>query len=93
MRAFSVICLQEKRRCTFDTSSFLSFVFYKETVRVIGLEPTRLTAPDPKSGAAANYATPARDFPLSGAKIRSFLGYTSKSVKKVAHFIPASISL
>ena len=25
-------------------------------VRVIGLEPTRLTAPDPKSGAAANYA-------------------------------------
>ena len=62
-------------------------------VRMIGLEPTRLTAPDPKSGAAANYATPARDFPLSGAKIRSFLGYTSKSVKKVAHFIPASISL
>ena len=72
---------------------FLSFVFYKKTVRVIGLEPTRLTAPDPKSGAATNYATPARDFPLSGAKIRSFLGYTSKSVKKVAHFIPASISL
>ena len=33
-------------------------------VRVIGLEPTRLTAPDPKSGAAANYATPARDFPI-----------------------------
>ena len=33
-------------------------------MRVIGLEPTRLTAPDPKSGAAANYATPARDFPV-----------------------------
>jgi hypothetical protein len=28
-------------------------------VRMIGLEPTRLTAPDPKSGAAANYATSA----------------------------------
>ena len=26
-------------------------------VRMIGLEPTRLTTPDPKSGAAANYAT------------------------------------
>lgn len=31
----------------------------KMQVRVIGLEPTRLSAPDPKSGAAANYATPA----------------------------------
>ena len=30
-------------------------------MRVIGLEPTRLAAPDPKSGAAANYATPACD--------------------------------
>jgi site-specific DNA recombinase len=28
-------------------------------VRVKGLEPPRLSAPDPKSGAAANYATPA----------------------------------
>lgn len=28
-----------------------------ENVRMIGLEPTRLTAPDPKSGAATNYAT------------------------------------
>ena len=26
-------------------------------VRLIGLEPTRLTTPDPKSGAATNYAT------------------------------------
>ncbi len=38
-------------------------------VRMIGLEPTRLTAPDPKSGAAANYATSAGIFPFSGAKI------------------------
>ena len=29
-------------------------------MRLIGLEPTRLTAPDPKSGAATNYATSAR---------------------------------
>ena len=28
-------------------------------VRLIGLEPTRLTTPDPKSGAATNYATSA----------------------------------
>jgi hypothetical protein len=28
-------------------------------VRMKGLEPPRLTAPDPKSGAAANYATSA----------------------------------
>ena len=28
-------------------------------VRVIGLEPTCLAAPDPKSGASANFATPA----------------------------------
>ena len=28
-------------------------------VRVIGLEPTRLAAPEPKSGASTNFATPA----------------------------------
>ena len=38
-------------------------------VRVKGLEPPRITPPDPKSGAAANYAIPALDckgtlFPL-----------------------------
>ena len=41
-------------------------------VRMIGLEPTRLTAPDPKSGAAANYATPARDFPVKRCKDKKF---------------------
>src|SRR5437870_3599326 len=30
-----------------------------QCVRMKGLEPPRLTAPDPKSGAAANYATSA----------------------------------
>ena len=29
-------------------------------VRVIGLEPTRLAAPDPKSGTSTNFATPAK---------------------------------
>ena len=29
-------------------------------MRVIGLEPTRLAAPEPKSGASTNSATPAR---------------------------------
>ena len=29
-------------------------------VRVIGLEPTRPKAPEPKSGASTNFATPAQ---------------------------------
>ena len=41
-------------------------------VRVIGLEPTRLTAPDPKSGAAANYATPATVFACSAGKGKKY---------------------
>ena len=36
-----------------------------------GLEPPRLTAPDPKSGAATNYATCARDF-CKACKSRRF---------------------
>jgi hypothetical protein len=32
---------------------------YKKMVRVKGVEPPRLAAPDPKSGASANSATPA----------------------------------
>ena len=34
---------------------------YACDVRVKGLEPPRITPPDPKSGAAANYAIPALD--------------------------------
>lgn len=30
-------------------------------MRVIGLEPTHLTAPDPKSGVSTNFTTPAGD--------------------------------
>jgi hypothetical protein len=39
-----------------------SFIFKQLrffTVRMKGLEPPRLSAPDPKSGAATNYATSA----------------------------------
>jgi len=45
-------------------------------VRMKGLEPPRLTAPDPKSGAAANYATSAFYFwlfALSARKCSFFL--------------------
>ena len=43
-----------------------------------GLEPPRLSAPDPKSGAATNYATSARGFHLvmfqnEGANIQNLL--------------------
>lgn len=37
-----------------------TILFYLHFVRVKGLEPPRLTAPDPKSGAATNYATGAK---------------------------------
>ena len=41
-------------------------------VRTKGLEPPRLTAPDPKSGAATNYATSALGFNESAAKVAQF---------------------
>ena len=43
-------------------------------VRKKGLEPPRLAAPDPKSGAATNYATSALGF-LQAAKIALFTYY------------------
>ena len=52
-------------------------------VRMIGLEPTRLTAPDPKSGAATNYATSAGSFLFSGAKIGRFSDLTNYSAIKL----------
>src|SRR4051812_9283690 len=39
--------------------SLCLFHFVKNLVRVKGVEPPRLAAPDPKSGASANSATPA----------------------------------
>lgn len=44
-------------------------------VRLKGLEPPRLSAPDPKSGAATNYATTA--FVLAAAKIRNYFSGTN----------------
>ena len=53
-------------------------------VRMIGLEPTRLTAPDPKSGAATNYATSACvAFLFSGAKIGRFSDLANNSAIKL----------
>ena len=43
-------------------------------VRLKGLEPPRLSSPDPKSGAATNYATAALD---CGAKVMLFYKETS----------------
>ena len=47
----------------FVTQTALSSVSYcniwEILVRVIGLEPTRPKAPEPKSGASTNFATPA----------------------------------
>ena len=40
-------------------------------MRLKGLEPPRLSAPDPKSGAATNYATVAKE----SAKVRFFSNY------------------
>ncbi len=42
-------------------------------VRMKGLEPPRLTAPDPKSGAAANYATSALPFFKGGSEPPAFV--------------------
>jgi hypothetical protein len=35
------------------------FLNYKKKVRVEGLEPPSLAAPDPKSGVSTNFTTPA----------------------------------
>ncbi len=36
--------------------------FFHYVVRVEGLEPTSLAAPDPKSGVSANFTTPANPY-------------------------------
>ena len=53
-------------------------------VRVLGLEPRGLTTPDPKSGAATNYATAACvAFLFSGAKIGRFSDLANNSAIKL----------
>ena len=54
-------------------------------MRLKGLEPPRLSAPDPKSGAATNYATAALWF--AGAKIHTFFSFTSPELFFCAEFI------
>ena len=52
----------------------MSYVlFYYCCVRLIGLEPTRITTPDPKSGASTNFATSAGAISFNcGAKVRLY---------------------
>ena len=55
-------------------------------VRLKGLEPPRRETPDPKSGAATNYATAAKQTWLiffSGAKIRIFSYLANESGRKL----------
>ena len=47
-----------------------------------GLEPPRLSAPDPKSGAATNYATTAGVvFLITGAKIQLIFNLSTNEIK------------
>ena len=55
------------------------------SVRTKGLEPPRLTALDPKSSAATNYATPAAK---SGANIHFFRNANFRSAKSLTARIP-----
>ena len=48
--------LKTKRR---KKSSEISSILFNFSVRLIGLEPTRIATPDPKSGASTNFATSA----------------------------------
>ena len=68
----------KKERTSFEILSFF--------VRMIGLEPTRLTTLDPKSSAATNYATCAELLLVSECKGRkSFL--TSKTFSDFFYFL------
>jgi hypothetical protein len=53
-------------RLHFET--FKPLAFKPEFVRMIGVEPTWIAPPDPKSGASANFATSAK----GAAKVRHF---------------------
>ena len=53
-----------------------------------GLEPPRLTAPDPKSGAAANYATSAKTDCESNKNLLPENGENlTQNIKRVAYLI------
>jgi hypothetical protein len=66
------------RQCFLERYSLLNFFWLeikivvfneRKKVRVEGLEPPCLAAPDPKSGTSTNFATPAYYFKKRGAKI------------------------
>ena len=46
----------------FSINILIVNVLFEQMVRVEGLEPPRLAAPEPKSGASTNFATPACNF-------------------------------
>ena len=54
-------------------------------VRIIGLEPTRLAAPDPKSGMSTNFTISAANCIglLSGCKYKHKFEFTKKIMKKI----------
>ena len=48
------------------------------SVRLIGLEPTRITTPDPKSGASTNFATSAIQVPQIHHQVLSFFAFATQ---------------
>ncbi len=54
-----------------------------ERVRLIGLEPTRIATPDPKSGASTNFATSAKDV--------TKLVQTERKSKFICEFLSCSL--
>ena len=70
-------------------------------VRVEGLEPPRLAAPEPKSGASTNFATPAmeifyfairlyqKDYQVSSAKTHFFKLFSSLNLSLIINLFIA----
>ena len=52
-------------------------------MRVIGLEPTHLTAPDPKSGVSTNFTTPAGDDCFASANIEQLFERKNIFIEKI----------
>jgi hypothetical protein len=69
-----------------DCFRFINTAYSTIVVRAEGLEPTRLAAPDPKSGTSANFATPAlfsyKERFKRPAKVRPYFTYFKKCSKK-----------
>ncbi len=74
---FTVLYLKTASLSIYIVSQAVFLILF---VRTKGLEPPRLTAPDPKSGAATNYATSAQK---RRAKVKSFLSFHNIPAKKI----------